>query len=179
MAGATRWLDRIKDVFGFSLLNWKEPKAFALTSDRYEKRRMPWWVQPLCAIAVVGLNLLCWYLATLNPHKHPLPLNQALPIILTLGLFIAYVFPWLCRLCPAEVRITRSKIVRTCGNSHRIVAFKKITGFKWFENPNQGYFMLQVNRQKGASYFYGVPDSVTRDKVDALLKQVGLKEAVD
>ncbi len=116
------WSTKVKAFLGITLLRWKEPKGFVEVIDHYKDRKVRWWIQPVCVLLVVGLSLLQWYLAKLNPNKHPLPLHQALSLMFLVGYFLAYIVPWINRRCPSEGRITSRAIIRFRGNHSQFFA---------------------------------------------------------
>ncbi len=92
---------------------WREPKQYVAARDARIRLGRRWW-SDLPLVAIVGAMLLAtWYLATLNPKKHPPSFEVAVLLGFALGVFLVYVVPWINRLCPSEIKFFEMTMLTT------------------------------------------------------------------
>jgi len=75
---------------------------------------------------------------------------------------------------PASVNLYSKGIMKM--GQQRILWFQNMTGFSWSDEGS--YYVLHLMPKKGRNVLYGVPDAMTREKVEAVLQQNGLKETL-
>jgi len=65
-------------------LKWREPKSVCRYLDRLEEKKS-YWYKGVASIFTVGLGMLIWWLAVLNPEKDPPPFSTALALSIGFG----------------------------------------------------------------------------------------------
>jgi hypothetical protein len=113
---------------------------------------------------------LGWEISKLNPSKHPPEFFVAFPMILALSFGLMYGYPWLMRRSPGTVNLYSFGIMRM--GEQRIRSFKEMSGYNLSEEGS--YYVLRLIAKKGRITLYGIPDPMTRDKIEVVLSQAGL-----
>ena len=111
----------------------------------------------------------------LNRYLRNEPLDLVSGAVISLGSSWALFHGiwWLVRRLPATVNLYSNGIMKM-GES-RVRPFKSMTGYNW--SSKDSYYVLQITLDKGRAQSYGVPDPMTRSKIDEVLCQNGLKES--
>src|SRR5437870_3413173 len=108
-------------------LRWREPRLIRGRLRCLEERRLSPFTRPILALVLAALLLVNWAVAKLDPQKDPWTLTVALPFALGGGLVFVYAFPWLYRICPAEVRVHEKGISRVVGDDVQFWKYRDIT----------------------------------------------------
>ena len=143
-----------------------------MSGDQRGAVNMKCWLRPLFLFAMVSMYTLGWGISKFNPSKHPPDFIVAFPMILALSVGLVYGYPWLLRRAPGTINLYSFGIMGM--GEQRIRSFKEITGYNWTEEGS--YYVLRLITKKGRTLLYGVPDPMTRDKVDEVLSQAGLNK---
>jgi len=160
------------NLFAKPVVTWNQPEAFRVHADQRSFVTMKWWLWPLIVFATVAMFTLGWEISKLNPSKHPPDFIVAFPMILALSVGIVYGYPWLLRRAPGAVNLYSFGIMGM--GEQRIRSFKEISGYNLSEEGS--YHVLRLITKKGRSILYGVPDPMTRDKIEVVLNQAGLSK---
>jgi hypothetical protein len=163
----------IMNVFAKPVVSWKQPEAFRLSEDKHSAVSTNRWLRPAGLLAIVAMYTLAWEILKLNPSKHPPDFVVAFPIILALGVGLVYGYPWLLRRAPAAVSLYSFGIMAMGERSIR--SLKTLSGYNWMEEGT--FYVLRLTDKKGRKRLYGVPDPITKGKIDVTLRQSGLKES--
>jgi hypothetical protein len=155
-------------LFAKPVVTWKQPKAFWLN----QVRLLPWWVRPSVVAIFVALVLLFREGNKLIPSREHIDLITALARGFGFGFFVVYFLPWVCGLARHDIFLYSSGIQRI-GQQTKL-PFKDMGGFIWTEEGS--YYVLHLITKKGRTLSYGVPDPMTRDKIEAVLDQSGLSK---
>ncbi|MDD4060234.1 MAG: hypothetical protein PHW08_05980 [Kiritimatiellae bacterium] len=116
----------MKRLIPKAILKWKEPKLIRKVKNEMEQRAQSPWFKPGVVVVWAGLLMLNWWVGKQDPTKAPPSLPYALALAMGGGVFVAYVVPWVYRLCPAYVQVFDHGIARSCGDSGAVWKFKDI-----------------------------------------------------
>lgn len=152
---------------------WAEPEAYREEQDSAAAAfgTRLWWLRPLCIfVFTFACALIGWvnktFLHKVSPAGSPLGIG----LILVVGSLLLYGMPWLLRRFPATVTLYSTGIMRM--GDQNIYPFKGMTDYAWLQMPT--YYVLLIKTKRGRHCSYGVPDAMTRDKIDAALMECGL-----
>lgn len=150
-------------------LEWKEPNLIRKARDEMEKRLLSPWLKPGVVLLSTAFLMLNWWLAKRIPERTPPSLPNALAMGIVCGICLAYVFPWMCRLCPSYVQVSDRGITRVCGNSFVVWRFKDIDHCEvaTVSGSETECSALVIYTRKGRRIILGV-------SADLLLKLTGL-----
>ncbi len=112
--------------------------------------------------------MLNWYLAYLNPVKHPPSFWVAFLLNITIGLVLAYFLPWLTSKVRSHVTVYERCIVRS-SSRYNPIRFTKMTSFTW--QSAAGYSTLIFTNRRGKQIFVGVPLDIPTDALTAFLSE--------
>lgn len=154
---------------------WYEPEAYRVEQDRAAADFCTWlwWLRPSCIFIFTVANALIGWANKTFLHKDS---NAGSPlgvgIMFGAGVFLLYGMPWLLRRLPASVTLYSTGIMKM--GDQNIHPFKGMSGFNWLQKGS--YYVLNIVTPKGRILSYGVPDPMTRDKIEAILGQTGLSK---
>ena len=142
---------------------WREPKQYVAARDARIRLGRRWW-SDLPLVAIVGAMLLAtWYLATLNPKKHPPSFEVAVLLGFALGVFLVYVVPWINRLCPSEVKFFEKSFLVSRGNSHRTGKWKDVSS--WGMTKQDSYDILIWRTKRGVKISVALDESLDHSEL--------------
>lgn len=155
-------------LFAKKYFHWKEPEEFVQRRDAADLAERQWWFQPLMVLVTVTMLLVSWYLARLNPNKHPPPFHMALPVDFAIAVIMVYVTPWIIALCPSYVGLHEDWLVRTRGNSNQKLKYANIEYFAWRKTEVMTTLVL-TRRKSKREMLLGVPLEISKDDVQLFL----------
>jgi hypothetical protein len=121
----------------------------------------------LFAIFCIAARMLSEYL-----RGEPFDLVSSIVINLGSSWFLFYGLWWLVRRLPATVNLYSNGILKMGQN--RVRPFGEMSGYNWSQKGS--YCVLHIITSRGGVLSYGVPDPITRDRIEAALSQIGLKK---
>lgn len=148
--------------------SWREPKPFLVVLDEHERSARRWWLQPLVLVIVCAFGLLTWYLARLNPTKHPPSFSAAVLWAIGLGILLAYFLPWFTTKLPSQIYVFDRYIVR-CRGDNRHIYFSELTSFAWRFAPE--FSTLIFTHRRGRQIFVGVPHHIPFEPLRTFLSE--------
>lgn len=161
-------------LFAVLLVGWKEPEAFRKEQDRLAAAQFA-TLLPMRPYAMLLLAIFCLAARMISKHVRDETFDLVPSIVISLGSswVLFYGLWWLVRRLPATVNLYSNGIMKMGQN--RVRPFKSMTSYSW--SPKDSYYVLRITTDRGRVQSYGVPDPVTRGKIDDVLRQNGLKES--
>jgi len=157
-------------------LRWNEPEAYREQTDQVvaEYWTRLWWLRPLTVLALSSAAALIGWFDKVVLHKDtPAGSPYGFGIAAAGVVFLFYGTPWLLRQLPASVTLYSTGIMKM--GDKNLHSFKGMVGYAWQEKPT--YCVLLIATKKGRRLSYGVPDSITKTKIDEVLRRNGLMES--
>ena len=112
--------------------------------------------------------MLCWFIAKLNPAKHPPPFPEVL-LLGTAGIaFLFYFLTWLIPKCGSQIIVFDHWIVRFRGFNTQIT-FADLTSFSWRSSVE--YSTLVFTDRRGRQILVGVPHDISTETLSAFLSE--------
>lgn len=171
----------VREQLGNIQLTWEEPYAFVIS----KRRERDTWRTKLSMVAMfVGYGVFEWYLRYYCYPKwhlfawqtrYLLPLGIAVPVLILCGLWAVYRDEVLSRIFPSVINLGQNGIVRVRWKRTIPIPFKDVVHYVWLENDPKHFFTLRLYRKQGLLADFGVPDAVTRDRIEVVLQQARLK----
>jgi hypothetical protein len=153
---------------------WREPKAFLKLNDAIEQTKLRWWSQPLWTLIATAMFMGQWYVASINPRKDPPPFLAALSAAFIGGLFFGYGLPWLISLCPSDVYLYNSYLIRSRGK-HQQIQYSEIASFSWTVRDGFAALVIKYGKRH-REVLIGVPDDVSQKAVTKFLSEQGVPQ---
>ncbi len=155
-------------------LKWREPKPVRLAKKAREDALRPLWAIPGLILLIFLMFMLDWYLATLDPRKHPVSFQNAVLLAAFGSLFLYLVIRAVPHL-PTTIVIT-DKGIRV--DTHP-VGFHKYTQREScrigrFTASGTDYLVLTVKKRKGRELMFGLSESVSPEELGSLLRDFGV-----
>ncbi len=168
---------KMRSFLRLPLIEWYEPKAFVRFLDEYEVRQQAVWVRPLTVIGVAVVCSAVMYADAVVKNR-PLPEWWELTVLpLLVGLLSGYFRVWFKGFGMSSVAISDRGISRRRNRWSRSISFRDLSDYEWIENTERGFWTLSLHRTSGSPFLVGVPDVATRDQIEAVLQEAGLKRA--
>jgi hypothetical protein len=154
---------------------WREPKQYLAARDLRDRIGRRWW-RDLPLVAIVGAMMLpLWYLATLNPKKHPPSFEVAVLLGFALGVFLVYVVPWMNRLCPSEVKFFTKSFLVSRGNNHRTGEWKDVSS--WDLTKQDSYDILTWRTKRGLKISVALDGSMDHPELTTFFQNLNIPRA--
>ncbi len=155
-----------------AVFEWREPRVITKQRDQRDSLKWRWWQGPMwIGITIVGMMPI-WYLAKLNPHKHPPPIQHAIAAAAFLGVLLTYTVPWINRLFPSYIRLTEKKIMLLRGGHVSVFLWRDIASFEFSEV--EGFKVLRLVLNQGHDTMMGVNEITSIEKLEEFLIGRGL-----
>jgi hypothetical protein len=150
-----------------TFLMWREPRAARRKRESLAEASLSRMARPAVVFFIAAILLLMWFLATLDPNKHPPRFLAVLPIALGTGMVFVYAFPLMYWLCPSQVRLTERGITQVVGDHATIWAYEDVQCCRIIkeEQGSESSRILEVNTSKG-SFILGIAETVSLDDVE-------------
>ena len=149
-------------------LKWTEPKAIRKARDEMESRALSPWIRPGVVAIVTAFFMLQWWSAKHIPGKSPLPFPNAFAVALGGGVFLVYVVPLLCRICPSSVQVFDHGISCSCGNRGAFWKYKDIDHCE-LASQDADHFVLVIQTKTEKRILLGVPSELVSKLKEVLL----------
>ncbi len=151
---------------------WKEPAAYVKRRDQEQKKGDSRLATVLAVLVTSGVTMLIWFLATLDPKKTPPSFPAACIMSLFSGFFVALVIPWMNRLSPSLIRVTRSRFVVNRGQAMISLSWKEVASFHF--DADDGVPVICVESAKGRKITVGLDPAVDYDALRQFLIERGV-----
>lgn len=162
-------------LFPKVILEWQEPRVITKQRDQQNSLKWRWWQGPMwIGITIAGMMPI-WYLAKLNPHKSPPPVQHAIASAAFLGVFLTYIVPWMIRLFPVCIRLTEQKMMLFRGNQGSVFLWSNIASFEFSEV--EGFKVLRLVLKQGRDTTVGVDKIIPLEKLEEFLIGKGISRA--
>src|SRR5438445_4852009 len=119
-------------------LRWREPKIVRRTRETIVEKTLPRWVRPLGALIGTGLWLLVLFPGSLMNNNHAIPPGITVLVALMLGVFYAYVVPWLYRFETSEVIVAEKWIRLLSGDKPNDLRYEKMSSCQIVSHEIEG-----------------------------------------
>ena len=159
------------NLFSKIKFKWREPKAFVEIKNKMEAKKQKWWYPIITFTVVVALTLTLRHFALLT-GKIPAPLKISILLAVSLGIFLAYIVPWLNKLCPTEIRITDKFINVIRGDRNNIYKWHKIKSFNF--NKIQDMDILELVHKHRHVIKLAIDENIQINELEDYLKSIGL-----
>jgi hypothetical protein len=164
-------------------LEWKEPRIIrqavrrASVANLTRKQKLRLRLLPLfLTLFVAGMMMPLWLHARKDPDKHAQPLWVVVLLILSLGVFLTYVVPWLSRLCPSKIKVRKNGIYRETGSGVTVWKYGDMSGYRILPVQTDAgeASVLAITNHKGQSVYIGIPESVPLEELRQVLSERGV-----
>jgi hypothetical protein len=149
-------------------LRWREPKEVRRTCEWLERRSSSRLLRPALVLVVAGTLLCTWYL-----NKNPSPWWPAVLLGLGGGVVVVYVLPLLYVICPSEVRVTETCILKIVGDQPAAWKYTEIEACCIATDGTVA--VLEIVTRKGKNNIVGIAPSVPLDELARVLGEHGVE----
>jgi hypothetical protein len=152
------------------LVRWTEPKEYLRRKYERSKIKNSSWLKLAVGSLAGSMCLLGWYLARFDPSKTPTSFPVALGIAIGVGLFLAYVCPWLDIFTTSEITICNTCI----GQIPHLLSVKQLNSYHWTYDQDLPVWVIVYDG--GRTRSFGTPDDETKQEIIAAMESLGVPE---
>jgi len=168
------------NLFPSPKVRWTEPDAFRSARVQLLKyeiaQELPWRRLSFYSICgVLAYAIFIWSLNRFVFHENPMSFGSYFGGFGGFFWVIIYAQPWLTSLLPSSVALYSDCVCRPVEGT--ACHFMRLSGFFW--SKEESYYVLHLvpkTGRNGRTIPYGVPDPMTRDRIEAVLLQSGLSK---
>ncbi len=153
-------------------LKWREPKSVRRYFDRL-KAKKSYLHKGMAFIFTVGLGMLIWWRAVLNPEKNPPPFRTALELSMCLAIMVVYLPALVYRYARSTIMIHNDRIRRIRGNICRDCKYTNIETYSIDSKTIDGHVfpVLSVIPKKGKAFVIGIDSSISLEELEKILSE--------